>query len=79
MIERTGGNVEPPHILRHGGSDVAAVVASPFADTGLADDTEYRYRIGAVAEAEDAVGSWSEPVAGRHHHRDASSRPDQRG
>ncbi len=65
VIERTGGNVEPPHILRHGGSDVAAVVAPPFADTGLADDTEYRYRIGAVAEAEDAVGSWSEPVAAR--------------
>ena len=64
VIERTGDG-EPPHILRHGGSDVAAVVAPPFADTELADDTEYWYRIGAVAEAEQAVGSWSEQVAAR--------------
>ncbi len=71
VIERTGDG-EPPQIIRHGGSDVAAVVAAPFADTGLADDTEYWYRIGAVAEAEHPVGSWSEPVAGRT----ASGTPD---
>ncbi|HEY2315113.1 MAG TPA: hypothetical protein VGH96_16000 [Streptosporangiaceae bacterium] len=65
VIERAGGDGELPQILRHGGSDVAAVVAPPFADTGLADETEYRYRIGAVAEAEAAVGSWSEPVLAR--------------
>ena len=65
VIERAGEDGGLPQIVRHGGSDVAAVVAPPFADTGLADDTEYRYRIGAVAEAEQAVGSWSDPVAAR--------------
>ncbi|HLK00835.1 MAG TPA: hypothetical protein VKU39_13120, partial [Streptosporangiaceae bacterium] len=61
VIERTPANGEPK-ILRHGGSDVPAVAAPPFADTGVADDTGYRYRVGAVAGAEYPVGAWSEPV-----------------
>ena len=62
VIERAGGDSSEPQILRHGGSDVAAVAGSAFADTGIADETEYRYRIGAVAAAEYPVGSWSQPV-----------------
>jgi xylan 1,4-beta-xylosidase len=61
-IERAGGDSSEPQILRHGGSDVAAVAGSAFADTGVADETEYRYRVGAVAAAEHPVGSWSQPV-----------------
>lgn len=65
VIERTGGDSDEPRILRHGGSDVAAVVGPPFADTGLTDGTGYRYRIGAVAGAEYPAGSWSAPVTAR--------------
>ncbi len=65
VIERTDGDQREPHIVRHGGSDVAAVPGSPFADTGLADDLRYRYRIGAVTGAEYPVRSWSEPVRAR--------------
>jgi xylan 1,4-beta-xylosidase len=61
LIERTGGDGKA-EILRHGGSDVPAVVGPPFADTGLADGTEYRYRVGAVAGADDDIASWSAPV-----------------
>jgi xylan 1,4-beta-xylosidase len=63
VIERSGAD-GAPEILRHGGSDVAAVVGPPFADTGIADDTDYVYRVGAVASAEDPVTAWSAPVAG---------------
>jgi xylan 1,4-beta-xylosidase len=62
VIERAGGDSPERQILRHGGSDVAAVAGTAFADTGIADKTEYRYRVGAVAAAEYPVGSWSEPV-----------------
>jgi xylan 1,4-beta-xylosidase len=65
VIERTGGDSDPPQILRHGGSDVAAVAGPPFADTGLTDGTEYRYRFGAVAGAGAPAGSWSAPVTAR--------------
>jgi xylan 1,4-beta-xylosidase len=61
LIERTDGDAEPL-LVRHGGSDVAAVAGNRFADTGLADGVEYRYRIGAVAGADHPAWSWSEPV-----------------
>ena len=64
VIERTGGDGEP-RVVTHGGSDVAAVPASPFADTGLADGTGYRYRVAAVPGAEYPAGAWSEPVQAR--------------
>lgn len=64
VIERTGDDGEP-RVVTHGGSDVAAVPASPFADTGLADGTGYRYRVAAVPGAEYPAGAWSEPVQAR--------------
>jgi xylan 1,4-beta-xylosidase len=65
VIERADGENGTPQVLRHGGSDVPAVVGPPFADTGVADGTEYRYRIGAVAAADVPPGSWSKPVRGQ--------------
>jgi xylan 1,4-beta-xylosidase len=65
VVERTGDNGDVPRILDHGGSDVPAVAGPPFADTGIADGTEYRYRVGAVAGAEYPVWEWSEPVVVR--------------
>ncbi len=59
LIERTDGE---PVLVSHGGSDVAAVVGPPFADTGIEDGVEYRYRIGAVAGAEHPVWHWSDVV-----------------
>jgi xylan 1,4-beta-xylosidase len=64
VIERTEAGCAP-EIVRHGGSDVPAVVGPPFADTGLADGPEYTYRVGAVTGAEYPVWSWSEPVSTR--------------
>jgi xylan 1,4-beta-xylosidase len=61
LIERTGGDGKA-EVLRHGGSDVPAVVGPPFADTGVADGAEYRYRVGAVVGADDDTASWSDPV-----------------
>lgn len=63
LIERTDGPDAEPRLVRHGGSDVAAVAGTVFADTGLADGVEYRYRIGAVAGAEHPAWAWSDPVA----------------
>jgi xylan 1,4-beta-xylosidase len=63
LIERAGpgpaADSSAPEILRHGGSDVPAVVGPPFADTGIADGATYRYRVAAVAGAELARGAWS--------------------
>jgi xylan 1,4-beta-xylosidase len=64
VIERSGPD-DAPEILRHGGSDVPAVVGPPFADTGIADNTDYVYRIAAIAGPEHPVAAWSGPVAGR--------------
>jgi xylan 1,4-beta-xylosidase len=64
VIERTGLD-DVPEILRHGGSDVPAVAGPPFADTGIADDTGYVYRVAAVAEPGQRPGAWSAPVIGR--------------
>jgi xylan 1,4-beta-xylosidase len=67
LIERAGPGADAddsaPEILRHGGSDVPAVVGPPFADTGVADGVTYRYRIAAVAGAELAPGTWSDQAA----------------
>ena len=64
LIERAGPDTDAdggaPEILRHGGSDVPAVVGPPFADTGIADGATYRYRIAAVAGAELAPVIWSD-------------------
>jgi xylan 1,4-beta-xylosidase len=65
VIERTGEDGDIPRILDHGGSDVPAVAGPPFADTGIADGTDYRYRVGAVSGAEFPVWEWSEAVMAR--------------
>ncbi|HUY47611.1 MAG TPA: hypothetical protein VMV92_18075 [Streptosporangiaceae bacterium] len=65
LIERTGADGGEPQVLRHGGSDVPAVVGPPFADTGIADGADYSYRIGAVAGTDSPVRSWSEAVVSR--------------
>jgi len=62
LIERADGS-DPPQIVRHGGSDVPAVPGPPFADTGLADDVHYTYRVGAVVGAEYQASSWFGPVS----------------
>jgi xylan 1,4-beta-xylosidase len=64
LIERADG-VNPPQVVRHGGSDVPAVVGPPFADTGLADGVDYTYRVGAIAGAEYQASSWSGRVSAR--------------
>ncbi len=62
LIERSdvGDTAGEPRLLQHGGSDVPAVPHGPFADTGLAPGTEYRYRVAAVAGAEHPAWHWSE-------------------
>ncbi|MGI8667822.1 MAG: GH39 family glycosyl hydrolase [Jatrophihabitans sp.] len=61
LIQRTDGDGEP-HLVMHGGSDVPAVPACAFADTGLRDGLGYEYRVGAVTGAEFPAWNWSEPV-----------------
>jgi xylan 1,4-beta-xylosidase len=65
LIERADSSDGRPRIVGHGGSDVPAVACPPFADTGLQDGTDYRYRVGAVAGADFPVWAWSEPVRAR--------------
>lgn len=65
VIERMAEDGDGPRVLAHGGSDVPAVPGPPFADTGLADGTDYTYRVGAVAGAEYPVWSWSAPARSR--------------
>jgi xylan 1,4-beta-xylosidase len=65
LIERADSSDGLPRILGHGGSDVPAVAGPPFADTGLEDGVDYRYRVGAVAGAGYPVWAWSEPVGAR--------------
>ena len=62
LIERTDGPDGQPHILDHGGSDVPAVPACEFADTGVRDGVEYRYRVGAVIGADYPAWAWSDEV-----------------
>jgi xylan 1,4-beta-xylosidase len=63
LIERTGPDGEA-RLVQHGGSDVPAVPAVTFADTGLADGAVYRYRIAAVAGADYPAWEWSDEVSG---------------
>jgi len=65
LIERTDGQNGRSRILDHGGSDVPAVSTHEFADTGVRQDVDYHYRIGAVAGAEYPAWAWSEPVSAR--------------
>ncbi|HEY7225646.1 MAG TPA: xylan 1,4-beta-xylosidase [Micromonosporaceae bacterium] len=62
LIERTELPDGRPLILDHGGSDVPAVPVTRFADTGVRDGVEYRYRVAAVAGAEYPAWAWSRPV-----------------
>jgi xylan 1,4-beta-xylosidase len=64
VIERAADG-EEPHVLLHGGSDVGAVPGLAFADTGMADGTDYRYRVAAVPGAEYPAWYWSDPVRAR--------------
>lgn len=65
LIERTDGQNGRSRILDHGGSDVPAVSTHEFADTGMRQDVDYHYRLGAVAGAEYPAWAWSEPVSAR--------------
>jgi len=62
VIERRAGTGEAT-ILRHGGSDVAAVPRPPFASTGIEDGVDYTYRVGSVANAGSASHSFSAEVS----------------
>jgi xylan 1,4-beta-xylosidase len=62
VIERASADGDAPQILRHGGSDIPAVVGPPFADTGLADGTDYSYRVAAVTAPERVPLAWSAPA-----------------
>ncbi len=62
LIERVGPDGEA-RLLQHGGSDVPAVPSSPFADTGIDDDAEYRYRVAAVIGAEYPAWNWTDWAA----------------
>jgi xylan 1,4-beta-xylosidase len=63
LIERTGPDGEAG-LLQHDGSDVPAVPAPPFADTGIEAGVEYRYRVAAVLGAEYPAWHWSDQVTG---------------
>jgi xylan 1,4-beta-xylosidase len=63
LIERIGPDGKP-QLLQHGGADVPAVPHPPFADTGLPPGVEHRYRIAAVAGAEQPAWHWTDWVAG---------------
>jgi xylan 1,4-beta-xylosidase len=64
LIERADPDGET-RLLQHGGSDVPAVPSSPFADTGIDDGAEYRYRVAAVVGAEYPGWNWSQEVTAR--------------
>lgn len=49
-------------VLRHGGSDVAAVPLTQFAVTGVDDGIEYQFRVAAVRSPSDVIEAWSVPV-----------------
>ncbi len=63
LIERTGPDGET-RLVQHGGSDVPAVPATTFADTGLEDGATHLYRVGAVAGADYPVWEWSAEIEG---------------
>ena len=65
LIERAGGAQDEPALLSHGGSDVLAIPQCAFADTGLTDGVDYRYRVAAIAGEGAPTGKWSAPVTAR--------------
>jgi xylan 1,4-beta-xylosidase len=77
LIQRSDGDADStegePTLLRHGGSDVPAVVGSQFADTSVSDDVDYTYRIATVAGADLPAWHWSTPMTGRTTGRPAAA------
>lgn len=65
LVERAGGAQGEPAVLSHGGSDVQAIPQRAFADTGLTDGIDYRYRVAATAGEGGPTGEWSAPVTSR--------------
>src|SRR5216683_364250 len=61
LICRAAAADGPYEVLDHGGGDVLAVPAGPYADTTIGSGTAY-YAVAAVADAVSA-GLLSEPVA----------------
>lgn len=78
LVERTGPDGEPA-LVQHGGADVAAVAAPPFADTGLPAGVTFGYRVAAVAGADLPAWHWSAParaaVAGEPDGREPEAAP----
>lgn len=62
LVERVEGDGEP-RLLQHGGSDVPAVPHSPFADSGVEAGSKLRYRVAAVAGADQPAWNWSDWVS----------------
>ena len=56
-----------PTVLRHGGSDMAAIPSTQFAVTGVDDGVEYHFRIAAVRSPGDVIEAWSAPVVATTH------------
>ena len=73
LIERADGAQSEPVLLSHGGSDVSAIPQCVFADTGLSDGVDYRYRVAATAGEGGATGEWSAPVTSRTRTGDAGT------
>ena len=69
LIERTDESDGPPRILDHGGSDVPAVPVCDFADTGLRDGVDYRYRVAAVVGSDFPAWAWSDVASARTSQR----------
>ncbi|MHB1614174.1 MAG: GH39 family glycosyl hydrolase [Actinomycetes bacterium] len=65
VIDRQGPDDAAPQRMRHGGSDVSAVVENYYADTALQVGPEYQYRVRAVAGADGPDGAGDEWVAAR--------------
>ena len=66
VIEMADGRGAPT-VLRHGGSDVAAIPLTQFAVTGVDDGVEYRFRIAAARNPGDVIEAWSAPVVATTH------------
>jgi len=64
VIEQRAGDAGEAVILRHGGSDVAAVPGTSFAVTGVDDGVDYRFRVAAVSSPRNVPRSWSAPATG---------------
>ncbi len=63
VVYRADGDAEF-HLLDHGGGDVLAVPAPPYADTDAVPGTRYGYRVAAMTTPDAAIGELSESVEG---------------